>query len=114
MNVRLSEDGVRFRITQDEFEELLSREELSGETFFPRDKGIKYSISVTHSERSEKNPSIDFDDNKIGMQVSRKDLINLAAKPISKESKIEREETTSRGVVRYSLEIDIRRKKVAE
>lgn len=96
MNVRLTKNSVRFRISKDEFEVLQGTGELSTATRFPGGQELRYGIKVEGSSFQ-----MVFDGKQLLFTVSPAHINELAKADLAKGIEFKSENLS------VSLEIDI-------
>lgn len=82
MNLRFSEDSIRFRITRAELERLLQSGELSQVTWLPDGKNLTYRVLI--SPETAIGLSLEWRDNEIILFAPSFQLQDMLARPRSK------------------------------
>ena len=107
MNLRLSPNNIRFRVTQDEFEQLLSGRAVSMELALPRDHIYRASVrpSVLGKWQLEKDPT------GLWLTVPAGDL-NMFSESLPSRQGLEHAfELSNGGVINVTLEVDVKDRK---
>jgi hypothetical protein len=114
MNVKFSNDSLRFRISTDELEAVLLTGNLIGATPLPPDQSggtgieeLRYEIEVGAFVRPL---SLRHAGDKLSLLVSREALIKLAATVPSKEG-LTGTENIGPVILKLALEIDLKKRK---
>ena len=81
MKVQLSQQSIRFRVSQEEFQRLRDERVLIGTTDFPEGLAIRYEVRV-----SGEACGIKLQGTRIVLQLSDSELSRLAGSPPSKKS----------------------------
>ena len=101
MNIRLSKQSVRFRISKDEFNHLMERGELVEETWFPSGC-LRYTVS------RGAHPSIGLRENEVSLTVSQDQIESLSRSLGSKNAGICLDTALTGGrTLQANLEVDL-------
>lgn len=107
MNLRLSKDSIRFRISKDEFEKLRSDQFIEEEIDLP--DGSKINFSIKGVENQEAGLVLNFLNSHFNLEVSGSAIDDLSRLPPAKDCGIYADilRKNGGGVTKLSLEIDL-------
>lgn len=108
MNLRISQEYLRFRITRGEMDLLMKDETLSFSLHLGT-QTVEYSIALTESEQPLQ---LNVQKNRWKLLVDRQDLRYFAESLPSREG-IEQEVMLDGAALRLALEVDVRRRQAA-